>query len=156
MVEWPVTLLHACIGYTKQFERFVLWCGCESEDAILDLTADDGHRGKQEEETEKIKIIIQKLNEDYGISFEEADRVINAIKQKLEDDEALRAAFKTNSIEFLRRQKLQDSIKDAFLSNADEFLSFMAKTETDPSFGKFFFSEMFKWYEENVKAGKGK
>jgi hypothetical protein len=72
----------------------------------------------------------------------------------LEVDETLRAAFKTKSIEFLRRQKLEASIKDAFLSNADEFLNFMSKTETEPAFGKFFFSEMFKWYEENVKAGK--
>ena len=51
-----------------------------------------------------------------------------------------------------RRQKLQDSIKGAFLSNVDEFLGFMSKTETDPGFGKFFFSEMFKWYEQAVAS----
>ncbi|MGH7100329.1 MAG: hypothetical protein ACREE4_22150, partial [Stellaceae bacterium] len=45
-------------------------------------------------------------------------------------------------------------IKDAFLSNADAFLSFMSKTETDPGFGKFFFSEMFRWYQDSV-AGAG-
>ena len=39
------------------------------------------------------------------IAFEEADRVVNAIKQKLEENDELRAAFQTNSIEFLRRQK---------------------------------------------------
>ncbi len=122
------------------------------EDATLDLTSDDGHRGKTEEEKEKLKVIVEKLNADYGINFEEADRVVNAIKQKLEADEPLRAAFKTNSIEFLRRQKLKDSITGAFLSNADEFLNFMSKTETDPAFGKFFFSEMFKWYEQSVSA----
>lgn len=120
------------------------------EDATLDVTSDDGHRGKTEEEKEKLKVIVEKLNADYGISFEEADRVVNAIKQKLKTDDTLRAAFKTNSIEFLRRQKLKDSINDAFLSNADEFLNFMSKTETDPGFGKFFFSEMFKWYEGTV------
>jgi hypothetical protein len=49
---------------------------------------------------------------------------------------------------------LKDSINDAFLSNADEFLNFMSKTETDPGFGKFFFSEMFKWYEQNVSKGE--
>ena len=124
------------------------------EDGILEPTSDDGHRGKAEVEKEKLKLIVQKLNEDYGIPFEEADRVLNAIKAKLEEDETLRAAFKTKSIEFLRRQKLEASIKDAFLSNADEFLNFMSKTETEPAFGKFFFSEMFNWYEENVKAGK--
>ncbi len=124
------------------------------EDAALTPTAADGHRGKKEEEKEKLKVIVQKLNEDYGIEFEEADRVINAIKLKLEEDDTLRAAFKTKSIEFLRRQKLQDSIKQAFLDNADEFLSFMSKTETDPAFGKFFFSEMFKWYEQAVTSEK--
>jgi type I restriction enzyme R subunit len=122
------------------------------EDASLGVTSDDGHRGKTEEKTEKLKLIVEKLNADYGISFDEADRVLHAIKQKLEADDALRAAFKTNSIEFLRKQKLKDSINDAFLSNADEFLSFMSKTETDPAFGKFFFSEMFKWYEASVSA----
>ena len=124
------------------------------EDGILEPSPDDGHRAGKNPEKEKLKIILQKLNEDYGIPFEEADRVLNAIKQKLEDDEALRAAFRTNDIEHLRRDKLNRSIKDAFLSNADEFLSFMAKTETDPSFGKFFFSEMFKWYEQAVNPPK--
>jgi type I restriction enzyme R subunit len=122
------------------------------EDAALHPTPDDGHRGGFEEAKEKLKVIVEKLNKDYGIAFEEADRVVNAIKLKLEEDEALRAAFKTSSIEFLRRQKLKDSINEAFLSNADEFLSFMSKTETDPSFGKFFFSEMFKWYETAVSS----
>ncbi len=121
-----------------------------AEDATLEPSADDGYRGKGEEDKERLKIIVEKLNEDYHIAFEEADRVVNAIKQKLEADEPLRAAFKTNSIEFLRKQKLKDSINEAFLSNADEFLSFMSKTETDPAFGKFFFSEMFKWYERSV------
>ena len=125
----------------------------KDEDGVLELTPDDGYRRGRGDE-EKIKRIIEKLNKDYGISFEEADRVVGAIKQKLEKDEALRAAFKTNSIEFLRRQKLQDSIKEAFLSNVDEFLSFMSKTETDTGFGKFFFSEMFNWYDQAV-SGKG-
>ncbi len=50
---------------------------------------------------------------------------------------------------------MKDSINEAFLiSNADEFLNFMSKTETDPAFGKFFFSEMFKWYEQNVQKPK--
>ena len=121
------------------------------EDGTLTPSPDDGHRGGKEQEKEKLKIIVHKLNEEYGIPFEEADRVINAIKQKLKEDDALRSAFKTSDIDHLRRDKLNRSIKDAFLNNADEFLSFMAKTETDPGFGKFFFSEMFKWYSGTVK-----
>ena len=83
-------------------------------------------------------------------NFEEADRVMNAIKQKLEENDALRSAFKTSDIDHLRRDKRNRSVKDAFLNNADEFLKFMAKTEIDPAFGKFFFSEMFKWYSGTV------
>ena len=45
----------------------------KGEDGVLELTSDDGYRGGQGDE-EKIKLIIQKLNKDYGISFEEADR----------------------------------------------------------------------------------
>jgi type I restriction enzyme R subunit len=120
------------------------------EDGTLKPSTDDGY-GSGEEDKEKLKIIVKKLNEEYGILFDEADRVVNAIKEKLEGDDALRAAFKTSDIDHLRRDKLNRSIKDAFLSNADEFLSFMAKTETDPGFGKFFFSEMYKWYSGTIK-----
>lgn len=120
------------------------------EDAALEPSVDDGHRNKEEDERERLHVIIQKLNEDYGIAFEEADRVVNAIKTKLNVDDGLRQAFQTNSIEQLRRQKLKDSINKAFLDNVDDFLDFMSKTETDPGFGKFFYSEMYKWYEHST------
>lgn len=124
------------------------------QDGVLEPSPDDGYRAGKDAEKEKLKVIVQKLNEDYGIPFEEADRVVNAIKRKLADDPGLRAAFQTNDIEHLRRDKLNRSIKEAFLSNADEFLNFMAKTETDPGFGTFFFSEMFKWYEQALNRRK--
>lgn len=124
----------------------------KSENATLEPTSDDGHRGKMDQAKEQLRRIVQKLNEDYGIAFGEADRVVSALKQKLEADSSLRQAFKTSSIDHLRRDKLRDSIKKAFLDNADEFLGFMSKTETDPGFGKFFYSEMFKWYEKNAKG----
>lgn len=75
----------------------------KDEDGILESSPDDGHRGG-EAEKEKLKLIVKKLNENFGILFEEAGRVMN-------------------------------TIKEAFLSNADEFLGFMSKTETDAGFG---------------------
>ena len=38
------------------------------------------------------------------------------------------------------------------MNNADDNLTFLSKIETDPGFGKFFFSEMFKWYSAAVSA----
>jgi type I restriction enzyme R subunit len=122
------------------------------EDAALAPAVDEGSGGDTPQDREKLQVVVKKLNEDYGIAFKEADRVVNAIKTKLEADVSLRDAFRTNSIEFLRRQKLEDSIKQAFVDNADEFLSFMSKTETDPGFGKFFFSEMFEWYDKRARG----
>ena len=81
--------------------------------------------------------------------------MVHAIKRKLEEDQALKAAFQASNIEGLLRDKLNRSIQSAFLSNADEFLNFMAKTETDSAFGNFFSSEMFKWYSGMVReAGR--
>ncbi len=88
---------------------------------------------------------------------EQAERISNFFKRnqtKAGSDERLKAAFKTNSVEFLRREKLKNSVNEALLSNADENLNFMSKIETDPAFGKFFMSEMFKWYSQSVSPPK--
>jgi type I restriction enzyme R subunit len=127
-----------------------------AEDATLDVTADDGHRGKGEEDKEKLKVIVQQLNDDYGIAFEDADRVISALKDVLEKDDDLKAAMRSNSIEDLKKRKLKDSIQEALMSNADDNLTFLSKIETDPAFGKFFFSQMFTWYQNAVAAQKQK
>lgn len=79
---------------------------------------------------------------------------LDAIERQLAhaEKDGGRAAY--NRAEHLpeHRRMINRGIKDAFLSNANEFLSFMAKTETDPGFGKIFFSEMFKRYEQAVNA----
>jgi len=125
-----------------------------AEDATLDVTSDDGHRGKAEDDKERLKIVVQRLNEDYGISFDDADRVITALKDVLEKDDDLKAAMRSNSIEDLKKRKLKESIQGALMNNADDNLTFLSKIETDPGFGKFFFSEMFKWYSFAINKPK--
>ena len=125
-----------------------------AEDASLDVTRDDGHRGKAEDDKERLKVVVQKLNDDYGIAFDDADRVITALKDVLEKDDDLKAAMRSNSIEDLKKRKLKDTIQGALMNNADDNLTFLSKIETDPGFGKFFFSEMFKWYSASVSKPK--
>lgn len=127
----------------------------EKKDGVLEPGSGDGHDGNGKKKKEKLIAIVEKLNKDYGIEFEEADRVVHAIKRKLEEDQALKAVFQASNIESLLRDKLNRSIQSAFLSNADAFLNFMAKTETDTAFGNFFSSEMFKWYSGMVREARG-
>jgi len=125
-----------------------------AEDASLDVTKDDGHRGNAEDDKERLKVVVKKLNDDYGIAFDDADRVITALKDVLEKDDDLKAAMRSNSIEDLKKRKLKDTIQGALMNNADDNLTFLSKIETDPGFGKFFFSEMFKWYSASVNKPK--
>ncbi len=123
------------------------------EDGVLDPSPDDGHRNRQAEEREQLKKIIETLNEQYGMELGEGDKVVRAVKAKLVADEALLAAHRAGGLVDLKRVRVNESVNDALLSNADEFLSFMARLETDQAFGKFFYSEMFKWYELWARAG---
>ncbi|MEN6414698.1 MAG: DEAD/DEAH box helicase family protein [Veillonellales bacterium] len=125
------------------------------EDATLENTSNDGHKGRKEDEKELLQIIVTELNEKFQIEFDEGDRVVNAMKDKLIINDSLKASFAADNIEDLKRMKLEECIQEALLENAEEHLGFMAKLETDKAFGKFFFSEMFKWYKSmSAEAGK--
>lgn len=65
-----------------------------------------------------------------------------------------KAAIGTDRVEFLRKQKFHENFKMVFVVNADEFLGFMSKTETDTGFGRFFYAKMFTWYSPQTEGRK--
>lgn len=125
------------------------------EDAVIENPSGDGHKGKTGSPTEQLEVIIKELNEKYAVDLKESDRVIKGLQESLMNDEGLKASFKANNIDEIKRLKLQESVNNAFLENVESNVNFMAKMEEDAGFGKFFMSHMFHWFK-NVIEEEGK
>jgi len=121
------------------------------KDATLENVSADGHKGKRQEPKEILEIIIKEINEKYAVDLNEAHKVIKGLREKLMQDEALKESFGANNIDQLKKLKLEESIKKAFFDNADDYLAFMNKLEKDKGLGNFFVSQMFHWYNTELK-----
>ena len=121
------------------------------EDSIIENPSGDGH-GAKVKVTDHLKEIVKEINEKYSINLTEADKIINGIKEKLIENESLRASFKANNLDEIKRLKLKESIEAAFMANVDEYLGFMSKMEEDPGFGKFFNSHIYHWFNSYLKT----
>jgi type I restriction enzyme R subunit len=121
------------------------------EDAELENTDADGHRGKKPEPKEILEIIVKEINEQYAIDLGEADKVIKGLREKLMQDESLKKSFSADNVDQLKMLKLKESIDKAFLSNVDDYLNFMNKIEKDHGLSSFFMSQMFHWYNSELK-----
>ncbi len=124
-------------------------------DGELDQPGGDGHGPQGEPEKEMLEVIVQELNEKFHIDFKEGDRVIKAVKASLEQDENLAASFDNPDVlDSIKREKLKQRVEDALISNADEFLGFLSKTEDDPAFGRFFMGQMYQWFAAQRAANR--
>jgi type I restriction enzyme R subunit len=121
------------------------------EDAELENTDADGHRGKRQEPKEILEVIVKEINEKFAIDLGEADKVIRGLREKLMQDESLKQSFAANNVDQLKKLKLKESIDKAFLSNVDDYLGFMNKIEKDQGLSNFFMSQMFNWYNTELK-----
>lgn len=135
----------------------------EAENGSITLEKKDGALGQPgdgvgpggEQEKDLLKVIVDELNKKYHIDFNEADRVIRAVQQRLETDDNLAASFDNPNVQdAIKRQKLKDRVEDALISHADEFLGFLNKAEEDPAFERFFMGQMYQWFvEQRSNAG---
>jgi len=121
------------------------------EDSVIENPSGDGH-GPKVKVTDHLKEIVKEINEKYAIDLTEADKIINSIKEKLIESDSLRASFRANNLDEVKRLKLKESIDDAFMANVDEYLSFMSKMEEDPGFGKFFNSHIYHWFNNYLRT----
>lgn len=126
------------------------------EDTELENISADGHRSKQLEPKEILEVIVKEINERYSIDLNEADKVIKGLRAKLINDESLKQSFKANNVDQLKKLKLQESIQKAFISNVDDYLGFMNKIEKDKGLSNFFMSQMFHWYNQELKENQNK
>ncbi len=94
------------------------------------------------------------MNEKYHFDFNESDRVVKAVRERLEQDNDLAATFDNqHTRNAVKRQKFQERVEDALLENANEYLSFLSKAEDDPAFNKFFIGQLFDWFTEHRATG---
>jgi type I restriction enzyme R subunit len=103
-------------------------------DMELENTSGDGHKVGGKSEKEKLELIVKELNERFHFDFEDRDKVLSIVIPKLAKDAGLIAAFQTNNLETLRKQKFADSLENAFISSAGDFYSVLNRMSAEPDF----------------------
>jgi len=100
----------------------------------LENTSGDGHSGKKPPEKAKLEVIVKELNDRFKFDFEDRDKVMSIVIPKLAADAGLIAAFQTNNLETLKKQKFADSLESAFISSAGDFYSVLNRMSAEPDF----------------------
>jgi hypothetical protein len=100
----------------------------------LENTSGDGHKGGGHQEKEKLEVIVKELNERFHFDFEDRDKVISIVIPKLAKDQGLVAAFQTDNLASLQRQKFSESLENAFISSASDFYGVLNRMSAEPDF----------------------
>jgi type I restriction enzyme R subunit len=120
-----------------------------ADEGKLEQTGGDGH-GVKETKQDLLSAIVEALNKQYHIDFKQADKVVKSVQENLANNPGLAASFNNpHNQDAIKREKLKESIEQALIANADEFIDFFDKIQSDKAFGHFFMKEMYRWYSEN-------
>jgi len=103
-------------------------------DTEMENSSGDGHGPGPGGGKDKLEVIVKELNEKYHFDFEDCDKVMKIVIPKLAKDAGLIAAFQTNNLETLRKQKFADSLEKAFISSAGDFYSVLNRMSAEPDF----------------------
>jgi len=106
----------------------------KAQDTELENPSGDGHKGKGGPEKEQLQVIVQELNERFHFDFEDRDKVMRIVIPKLARDLGLVAAFQTDNLDALRKQKFSESLENAFISSASDFYSVLNRMSSEPDF----------------------
>ncbi|MEK7287114.1 MAG: type I restriction endonuclease subunit R, partial [Elusimicrobiota bacterium] len=106
------------------------------------------------EELEPLSRIIQELNERFGTSFTEEDRVfIQQLEERLSGDAGLEASVKVNPPDNARLT-FDHVVNDKLQEMMDSNFKFYKQITDDREFSKFFFNWLFDRYYKQRKSGK--
>jgi type I restriction enzyme R subunit len=94
----------------------------------------DGHKSGGKQEKAELESIVKELNERFYFDFEDRDKVMRIVIPKLANDQGLVAAFQTDNLETLRRQKFAESLENAFIASASDFYSVLNRMSAEPDF----------------------
>jgi type I restriction enzyme R subunit len=100
----------------------------------LENVSGDGHKGGGKQEKEKLEAIVKELNERFHFDFEDRDKVMSIVIPKLAKDQGLVAAFQTDNLATLQKQKFAESLENAFISSASDFYGVLNRMSAEPDF----------------------
>ena len=103
-------------------------------DTQLENIFGDGHKRAGQQEKEKLEVIVKELNERFHFDFEDRDKVMRIVIPKLAKDQGLVAAFQTDNLASLQRQKFTESLENAFISSASDFYGVLNRMSSEPDF----------------------
>lgn len=123
-------------------------------DTELENKSGDGHAPGGGDK-EKLEVIVKELNEKYHFDFEDRDKVLSIVIPKLAKDAGLIAAFQTNNLEALRKQKFADSLENAFISSAGDFYSVLNRMSAEPDFKRLLTEFALVEFKRGLEGGAG-
>jgi type I restriction enzyme R subunit len=100
----------------------------------LENPSGDGHKPGDPEERKKLELIVKELNERFHFDFEDRDKVMSIVIPKLAKDQGLVAAFQTDNLATLQKQKFAESLENAFISSASDFYGVLNRMSAEPDF----------------------
>ena len=103
-------------------------------DTELENTSSDGHSGGGQQKKEKLEVIVNELNERFHFDFEDQDKVMRIVVTKLAKDQGLVAAFQTDNLASLQKQKFAESLENAFIDSASDFYNVLNRMSSEPDF----------------------
>lgn len=103
-------------------------------DTELENVSGDGHKAGGQEDKETLEVIVKDLNERFHFDFEDRDKVVSIVIPKLTKDQGLVAAFQTDNLASLQKQKFAESLENAFISSASDFYGVLNRMSTEPDF----------------------
>lgn len=121
------------------------------EDAVLENTQSDGHRGSTPEPKEILEIIVKEINDKYSVALGDDDKVVKAMYDSLKKDDALMASLRADNIEDVKRMKLRESIDKALLKNAEPPIEFMNRLSKDKGLANYVVGQFFHLLMKDIK-----
>jgi type I restriction enzyme R subunit len=123
-------------------------------DTEMENTSADGHKGRKPPERDQLKVVVDELNERFHFDFEDRDRVMKIVLPKLAKDEGLIAAYQTDNLDTLRRQKFSTSLEEALIDSASDFYNVLNRMSEQADFKRLFEEFVLGEFKKGLEAEK--
>lgn len=119
----------------------------------LENTSGDGHKHGGQQEKEKLELVVKELNERFHFDFEDRDKVMSIVIPKLSTDQGLVAAFQTDNLPALQKQKFAESLENAFISSASDFYGVLNRMSAEPDFKRLLTEFALQEFKKGLQQG---